>query len=204
MKDQRAVEQAQKVLSEFKPVTYDIAKFTSAIDAFEGRAVSVGVSCTKTISDFVMSQVEAAKATVEKISSEEKDLQSTLSNIQDARPFEDLTVCAEVVAEGIFSDPCSLIQITEIAKAQPQITQAVETMIQKGKWSVPGYRVRSGNTCCGRPSLITHASANRKSSESSLSCKRATKHSKSGPCRRLSVVVKDNRLRCSGQDKFRV
>lgn len=40
LKDQRAVEQAQKVLSEFKPVTYDVAKFTSAIDAFEGRAVS--------------------------------------------------------------------------------------------------------------------------------------------------------------------
>ncbi|KAI5448827.1 ATP synthase d subunit [Naganishia albida] len=107
LRDQRAVEQAQKVLSEFKPATYDLAKFTSAIDAFEGRAV------------------EAAKATVEKISSEEKDLQSTLSNIQDARPFEDLT-------------------ITEIAKAQPQITQAVETMIQKGKWSVPGYREKFG------------------------------------------------------------
>lgn len=34
-------------------------------------------------------------------------------------------------------------QITEIAKAQPQITEAVETMIKKGKWSVPGYRVSS-------------------------------------------------------------
>ncbi|KAJ9096362.1 hypothetical protein QFC21_005183 [Naganishia friedmannii] len=107
LKDQRAVEQAQKVLSEFKPVSYDVAKFTSAIDAFEGRAV------------------EAAKATVNKISSEEKDLQSTLSNIQDARPFEDLT-------------------ITEIAEAQPQITHAVETMIQKGKWTVPGYREKFG------------------------------------------------------------
>lgn len=54
----------------------------------------------------------------------------------------------------------SPLQITEIAKAQPQITQAVETMVQKGKWSVPGYRVRSkspkrsstfADHPCGRP-----------------------------------------------------
>ena len=37
-------------------------------------------------------QVAAAKATVEKIATEEKSLQQTLSNIQDARPFEELTV----------------------------------------------------------------------------------------------------------------
>ena len=37
-------------------------------------------------------QVEAAKQTVEKISTEESSLKATLSNIQEARPFEDLTV----------------------------------------------------------------------------------------------------------------
>jgi predicted nucleic acid-binding Zn-ribbon protein len=37
-------------------------------------------------------QIEAAKATVQKISAEESSLQKTLSNIKDARPFEDLTV----------------------------------------------------------------------------------------------------------------
>ncbi len=38
-------------------------------------------------------------------------------------------------------------QVAEVSKAEPEITNAVETMIKKGKWSVPGYRVsqaRSG------------------------------------------------------------
>jgi F-type H+-transporting ATPase subunit d len=51
-----------------------------------------------------------------------------LSNIKDARPFEDLTV-------------------KEVTEAQPQITKAVETMVKKGKWSVPGYRVSTGLDC---------------------------------------------------------
>jgi len=37
-------------------------------------------------------QVAKAKETEAKIDVELKDLQATLSNIQDARPFEDLTV----------------------------------------------------------------------------------------------------------------
>lgn len=51
-------------------------------------------------------------------------MNETLANIQEARPFEDLTV-------------------DEVAKARPEITKAVETMIKKGKWTVPGYRVRT-------------------------------------------------------------
>lgn len=104
LKDQSAIQNAEKVLSSFKPVTYDLGKVTGVVDAFEARAV------------------EAAKATVEKITAEESNLQATLSNIKDARPFEDLTV-------------------KEISESQPQITKAVETMVKKGKWSVPGYRV---------------------------------------------------------------
>jgi hypothetical protein len=37
-------------------------------------------------------QIAKAKETEAKIDIELKDLQATLSNIQDARPFEDLTV----------------------------------------------------------------------------------------------------------------
>ena len=107
LKDQSAIQNAEKVLSSFKPVTYDLGKVTGVVDAFEARAV------------------EAAKATVEKITAEESNLQATLSNIKDARPFEDLTV-------------------KEVTEAQPQITKAVETMVKKGKWSVPGYRVSNG------------------------------------------------------------
>ena len=51
------------------------------MDAFEGKAVA------------------AAKETLAKISKEEGSLKETLSNIQEARPFEDLTV-SRVSQEG--------------------------------------------------------------------------------------------------------
>jgi len=38
-------------------------------------------------------QVEKAQATAAQIDVELKELQSTLANIEEARPFEDLTVC---------------------------------------------------------------------------------------------------------------
>lgn len=39
-----------------------------------------------------MTQVESATETAHKIDAELKDLQATLANIEEARPFEDLTV----------------------------------------------------------------------------------------------------------------
>jgi F-type H+-transporting ATPase subunit d len=74
LKDQSAVQNAEKVLREFKPVDYDLSKWNGVVDAFEGKAVA------------------AAKETLAKISKEESSLKETLSNIQEARPFEDLTV----------------------------------------------------------------------------------------------------------------
>lgn len=108
LKNQDAVSQAEKVLSEFKPVDYDVTKWNSLVEGFEGKALA------------------AAKETVSKISAEEENLNKTLSNIKDARAFEDLTVA-------------------DVGHAQPEITKAVETMIQKGKWSVPGYEQKFGN-----------------------------------------------------------
>ncbi|ODN83370.1 hypothetical protein L202_01522 [Cryptococcus amylolentus CBS 6039] len=108
LKDQQAVNLAEKVLGEFKAVDYDVSKWNGVVDAFEGKAVA------------------AAKETVSKISAEESSLQATLSNIKDARPFEDLTV-------------------DEVAKARPEIAKAVETMVKKGKWTVPGYREKFGD-----------------------------------------------------------
>ncbi|WVN86659.1 uncharacterized protein L203_101828 [Cryptococcus depauperatus CBS 7841] len=108
LKDQQAVQLAEKVLKEFKAVDYDVSKWNGVVEAFEGKAVA------------------AAKETLHKITAEESSLQATLSNIKDARPFEDLTV-------------------DEVAKARPEITKAVETMVKKGKWTVPGYREKFGD-----------------------------------------------------------
>ena len=37
-------------------------------------------------------------------------------------------------------------QVDEVAKARPEITKAVESMLKKGKWTVPGYRVSNEPT----------------------------------------------------------
>lgn len=108
LKDQRAVDQASKVLADFKPVDYDVSKWNEVVANYESKAVA------------------AAKATVQKVDAEEQSLKKTLGNIKEARPFDDLTVA-------------------DVGHANPEITKAVETMIKKGKWTVPGYSERFGN-----------------------------------------------------------
>ena len=66
-------------------------------------------------------QVSAAEATTDKISSELVDLKSALVNIEQSRPIDDLLV-------------------DDVAKAIPELDDAVDTMISKGKWEVPGYK----------------------------------------------------------------
>ncbi|EEB96751.1 hypothetical protein MPER_04062, partial [Moniliophthora perniciosa FA553] len=67
-----------------------------------------------------------AKETEEKVDAEIKQLQATLANIEEARPFDQLTA-------------------DDVGEAHPRIIQTVETMMKKGKWSVPGYREKFGD-----------------------------------------------------------
>ncbi|KAH9950057.1 ATP synthase d subunit [Amylocystis lapponica] len=108
LKNKAVVDEAEKILRDFKPTTYDVTAHIKAIETFEAKAVT------------------KAKETTEKIDAELKDLQATLANIEDARPFEDLTV-------------------EEVGAAHPRIVEAVETMMKKGKWSVPGYKEKFGD-----------------------------------------------------------
>jgi len=55
-----------------------------------------------------------------------KDLDKTLKNIEEARPFEELT-------------------LTDVVKARPDIEKNTETMVSKGRWTVPGYKERFGD-----------------------------------------------------------
>ncbi|TFL00650.1 ATP synthase d subunit [Pterulicium gracile] len=103
LKNKAIVDEAQKTFTDFKPVTYDSGAHVKAIDAFETKAV------------------EKAQETAAQIDVELKELQATLSNIEDARAFEDLT-------------------LEDISQAHPRIRETVETMIKKGKWTVPGYK----------------------------------------------------------------
>ncbi|KAI0662932.1 ATP synthase d subunit [Cubamyces menziesii] len=108
LRNKAVVDEAEKILREFKPVTYDVNAHIKAIETFEAKAVA------------------KAKETTEKIDAELKDLQATLANIEEARPFEDLTS-------------------EEVGKAHPRIVEAVETMLKKGKWTVPGYKEKFGD-----------------------------------------------------------
>ncbi|KIM67763.1 hypothetical protein SCLCIDRAFT_1209892 [Scleroderma citrinum Foug A] len=108
LKNQAIVDEAEKLSKDFKPVTYDANAHIKAIEAFETKAVT------------------KAQETAEKIDVELKELQATLANIEEARPFEDLS--------------CD-----DVGKAHPRIVEAVETMVKKGKWTVPGYKEKFGD-----------------------------------------------------------
>ena len=68
------MDDVEKQFKAFKPQTYDVGRQLKAIEAFEAQAV------------------KAAEETKEVVDRELKDLDKTLRNIEEARPFEDLTV----------------------------------------------------------------------------------------------------------------
>lgn len=117
----------------FKPKTYDVDRQIKAIEAFEGQAV------------------KSAEETKGKVDGELRDLEKTLGNIESARPFEDLTVVSITLVDldrsvqggGRFG----IVLITvcsqdEVAAAQPDIDKRTEQLVSRGRWQVPGYKVR--------------------------------------------------------------
>ncbi|KIJ56584.1 hypothetical protein M422DRAFT_149811 [Sphaerobolus stellatus SS14] len=108
LRNQAVVDEAENSLKAFKPAAYDVQAHIKAIEAFEVKAVA------------------KAQETAKRIDEELGELQATLKNIEDARPFDDLT-------------------LEDIGEAHPHIVQAVDTMVKKGKWTVPGYSEKFGN-----------------------------------------------------------
>ncbi|KAK0453265.1 ATP synthase d subunit [Armillaria solidipes] len=108
LKNQAVVDEAEKILKAFKPVTYDVGAHVNAIESFEAKAVA------------------KAQETEAKIDVELKELQATLANIEEARPFDQLTV-------------------NDVGEAHPRLLEVVETMVKKGKWTVPGYKEKFGD-----------------------------------------------------------
>lgn len=70
--------------------------------------------------------MKQAQESATKLEAELKDLKETLSNIEGARPFDQLTT-ADVIA------------------ARPEIAKTVEEMVKKGKWTLPGYDEKFGS-----------------------------------------------------------
>lgn len=77
LKNTAIVDEIEKSFSAYKPQTYDVGRQIKAIEAFEAQAVK---------------SAEETKSVVDK---ELSDLQKTLKNIEDARPFDDLTVVCD-------------------------------------------------------------------------------------------------------------
>jgi F-type H+-transporting ATPase subunit d len=68
------VDEIEGYMKSFKPQTYDVGRQVKAIEAFETQAV------------------KSAEETKGRVDEELRSLEKTLKNIEEARPFEDLTV----------------------------------------------------------------------------------------------------------------
>jgi DNA repair exonuclease SbcCD ATPase subunit len=74
LKNTAVIDDIEKQFKAFQPKTYDVSRQIKAIEAFEAQAV------------------KSAEETKDVVDRQLKDLQKTLSNIEEARPFADLTV----------------------------------------------------------------------------------------------------------------
>lgn len=83
LKNTAIVDDIEKQFNAFKPATYDVGRQIKAIEAFEAQAVK---------------SAEETKSVVDR---ELKDLEKTLKNIEEARPFEDLTVVCVYRSVGV-------------------------------------------------------------------------------------------------------
>ncbi|KAL1997620.1 hypothetical protein VTN02DRAFT_1259 [Thermoascus thermophilus] len=74
LKNQAIVDEIENHFKSFRPATYDVNRQLKAIEAFEAQAI------------------KNAEETKGKVETELKQLRETLANIENARPFEELTV----------------------------------------------------------------------------------------------------------------
>jgi F-type H+-transporting ATPase subunit d len=74
LKNQAVVGEIENHFKNFKHQTYDVGRQIKAIEAFEQQAI------------------KNAEETKGRVDMELQDLEKTLKNIEEARPFEDLTV----------------------------------------------------------------------------------------------------------------
>lgn len=108
LKNQSVIDLIEKEVNAYSPVKLDVSKQLKSIEAFESKAV------------------ENATATESVVAKELADLQKTLSNIDSARPFDQLTV-------------------DDVVKARPDIDEKVTLLVKKGIWTAPGYKEKFGD-----------------------------------------------------------
>lgn len=82
LKNQVIVDEIDNHFKNFKLATYDVGRQIKAIEAFEQQAI------------------KNAEETKGRVDMELEDLEKTLRNIEEARPFEDLTVVCLLILGG--------------------------------------------------------------------------------------------------------
>ncbi|KAJ3020182.1 ATP synthase d subunit [Thoreauomyces humboldtii] len=112
LKNQKVVQDAERAFKGFSPATYDLKEQLRAIESQQKAAVT------------------AAQKTAQKVNIEVDELKSLLTNIETARPVDQLTV-------------------EDVAKAYPDLDKTVEKMVKRGQWKVPGYYERFGDFIVG-------------------------------------------------------
>ena len=125
LKNQAVIDEIENHFKNFKPATYDVSRQIKAIEAFEAQAVK---------------NAEETKGLVDK---ELGDLEQTLKNIEEARPFEDLTVVCVFFwfRSADRKANCWVIFQDEVVAARPDIDERTTQLVSRGRWSVPGYKV---------------------------------------------------------------
>ncbi|KKA16137.1 ATP synthase D chain, mitochondrial, partial [Rasamsonia emersonii CBS 393.64] len=130
LKNQKIVDEIENHFKNFKPATYDLNRQLKAIEAFEAQAL------------------KSAEETKGKVEAELANLKKTLENIETARPFDELTVVCGFASRrdrGFPSFTRMLMSLSvqdEVAAAQPEIDEKTASLVSKGKWMPPGYKVR--------------------------------------------------------------
>lgn len=107
LKNQAVIDQIEGFCQKYQPVTIDSSKQIHTIESFQEHALA------------------NAQATEKLVQNELTTLKQTLQNIENARPFDELTV-------------------DDLVKAKPEIDAKVEEMVKRGKWEVPGYAEKFG------------------------------------------------------------
>jgi len=151
LKNATIVDEIEKQFKAFKPQTYDVGRQIKAIEVFEAQALM---------------SAEETKGVVDQ---EIKDLEKTLKNIEEARPFEDITV-------------------DEVAAARPDIDKRTEQLVSQGRWDVPGYKVRFafGLSRCVQMGINANY-CYRRSLETTRCCRREVDDGFDGSVKSISV-----------------
>ncbi|KAJ1330694.1 hypothetical protein BSLG_009146 [Batrachochytrium salamandrivorans] len=102
LKNQKVVEEAERAIKGFRPATVDLSEQLRMVADQEAKAIA------------------AAKKTTSKIEAEMVELKALLTNIETARPLEQMTM-------------------DDVTNAYPEVEKTVEKMVRRGQWRVPGY-----------------------------------------------------------------